>query len=327
MLRRHLLKSGLLVTASATLGSVAVIPALGQFSRSAPEFIGIEGWMNAAAPVTIAGLRGKVVLVNFWTYSCINCRRPMQYLKRWQSEYGPSGLQVIGIHCPEFGFEHDRSNVAAYVREIGIPYPVGQDNGFQTWNAWSNEAWPGFYLVDRSGKIVLVRLGEDNAHEIETAIRGLLGLNGPAAAHPGDDPDLTRIGTSETYFGSAHPTPQDRGQSPRPGKATYSFTQATKLRLGEYALDGVWSRYDEPLSLVSPRGSLRFRFSAAKLHMVASAPAASQVRVRVDGGEPKTLAVGWPTLYTLVDGGTYGEHIMEVESDSPGLAFYCATFG
>ncbi len=206
-----------------------VVRSVAQSRPSAPEFVGTDGWINTDVPLTITGLRGKVVLVDFWTYSCINCRRTVPYLNRWQAEYGKRGLQVVGIHTPEFGFEHMRPNVADAVREFGIRYPVGQDNEFRTWRAWGNEAWPAFYLVDRDGRIVLVREGEGHAHELEGAIRALLGL-APAAAHAGDDPDLSRIETPEIYFGALHPTPQDRAP----------FGDGRKLN--QYQLDGTWER-------------------------------------------------------------------------------------
>ena len=123
-------------------GSLAasVLPAVNAVAQPnapvAPEFTGIDGWFNTAAPLTLAGLRGKVVLVDFWTYSCINCRRTVRYLNRWQAKYGAQGLQVVGIHTPEFAFEHTRHNVADAVREFGIRYPVGRDNDFRTWRAW-----------------------------------------------------------------------------------------------------------------------------------------------------------------------------------------------
>ena len=153
-----------------------VLPALGGVSQAArfpaaPEFAGIDGWLNTAGPLTVAGLRGRVVLVDFWTYSCINCRRTVPYLNRWQAEYGPHGLQVVGIHTPEFGFERMRRNVEDSVRAFGIRFPVGQDNAFATWRAWGNRAWPAFYLLDRDGQIVLVREGEGHAHELACPIQ------------------------------------------------------------------------------------------------------------------------------------------------------------
>lgn len=328
MQRRDLVKSGLYLAGSAAIGTIAAMSGIARSGSTAPEFSGIDGWLNTSAPVTISGLRGKVVLVNFWTYSCINCRRTIPYLKRWQTEYGPLGFQVIGIETPEFGFEHARPNVETYIRETRIPYPVRQDNDFQTWNAWNNQAWPGFFLLDRNGQIALERYGEDHAHEMEGVIRGLLGLTRTGTfGLPSDDPDLSHIGSPEMYFGSTHPTPQASSQSPRLGEARYSFTQTAAPRLNEYLLDGVWSREGEKLVLGSSLGRLRFRFSAAQLFLVAGAPETATIRVRIDGQETRPVEVTWPTLYTLVDGKAYGEHLLELEFDTPGLTLYSTTFG
>jgi thiol-disulfide isomerase/thioredoxin len=320
---------GLLAAGAAMAGLPPVVRSAAQAARgaSAPEFAGIEGWLNSAEPLTIAGLGGKVVLVDFWTYSCINCRRTVPYLNRWQAEYGPHGLQVVGIHTPEFGFERARHNVEDAVREFGIRYPVGQDNGFRTWRAWNNRAWPAFYLLDRDGRIVLLREGEGYAREMEGAIRALLGLSssGPIG-RPGDDPDLSRIRSPEIYFGSQHPTPQDRAQSPRRGEAAYTFA-GDGPRLNQYQLDGNWEREEEALVLRSAQGGLRLRFSAAKLHLVAAAPQGARLRVSVDGGATQEIEVGRPTLYTLLDGETYGEHLLAFEAEAPGLSLFSATFG
>ena len=166
---RRSLWSGLLACAALAGGVLPAVRGAAQAGGRppAPEFVGVDGWLNTAAPLTVAGLRGKVALVDFWTYSCINCRRTVPYLNRWQGEYGRDGLQVIGIHTPEFGFERMRRNVEDSVREFGIRFPVGQDNGFRTWRAWSNRAWPAFYLLDRDGQIVLLSEGEGHARELE----------------------------------------------------------------------------------------------------------------------------------------------------------------
>ena len=328
MQRRRLLKSGLLLTGAAAAGSLALVSGFARSGRNAPEFTGIGDWINTDAPVSLAASRGRVVLVNFWTYSCINCRRTIPYLKRWHSEYGDQGLRIIGIHTPEFAFEHVRAYVETYIRQTGVPYPIGQDNDFATWDAWDNTAWPGFYILDRDGRVALVCEGEDHAHEMEGAIRGLLGL--PQTGEiglPGDDPDLSRLGSPEMYFGSIHPTPQDDRQSPRSGEAEYSFSQAATPKLNEYQLNGAWFRQGEKLVLQSSRGALRSRFSAAKFHLVATAPKAATVRIRLDGREMPGVEISWPTLYTLVDGEIYGEHLLELEADSPGLTLFSATFG
>ena len=298
-------------------------------ARSATrELVGIDGWLNTDGPLTMAGLRGKVVLVEFCTYTCINWRRTLPYVNRWHSEYGPQGLQIIGVHTPEFGFERARPNVESAIRELDVRYPIAQDNEFQTWDAWDNRAWPSFYLLDRDGQVRLVREGEGYAQEIEGAIRSLLGLaRAGSREHPADDADLSRVGTPEIYFGSAHPTPQDRAQSPRQGEAAYAFAQPGGPKLNEYQLDGSWARGEEALVLRSPRGRVRVRFSAAKLHLVAGASQPAPVRVSVDGGGERTIEVSMPTLYTLLDGDGYGEHLLELECATPGFSLFSATFG
>jgi thiol-disulfide isomerase/thioredoxin len=328
MQRRHLLNSGLLLAGTAAAGPFATMTGFARSESATPAFADLGGWINTGAPITLDVLRGNVVLVNFWTYSCINSRRPMVYLKRWHTEYGPLGLRVIGIHTPEFRFERTRSNVEAYVREEGIAFPVAQDNDFRTWEAWDNEAWPAFYLLDREGRIVLSRPGEDHAHEIEMAIRSLLHLpSTETMGRPGDDPDLSRIGSPELYFGAKHPTPQDRSQSPRSGEARYSFAQQASPGFNRYLLDGVWSREEEPLVLRSARGGVRLSFSAADLHLVADAPKAASLRIRMDGKTLPAVEVNRPTLYTLVTGASYREHVLELEVDTPGLALFSVTFG
>jgi thiol-disulfide isomerase/thioredoxin len=323
-----LLNSGLLMTGTAAVGSLAAATGFTRSGRAAPAFTEPGGWINTAAPITLNSLRGNVVLVNFWTYSCINSRRPMVYLKRWHTEYGPLGLRVIGIHTPEFSFEHTRSNVETYVRAEGIQFPVCQDNDFRTWDSFGNDAWPGFYLLDRDGRVVMTRLGEGHAREIEVAIRNVLHLPVTGAVgRAGDDPDFSGIGSPELYFGGKHPTPQDARQSPRSGEARYSFDRATSPGFNRYLLDGVWSREEEPLVQRSGHGRLLLSFSAADLHLVAGAHETATVRLRLDGASPTTVEIGWPTLYTLVKGASYREHLLELESDTPGLALFSATFG
>ncbi len=320
MRRRHLL--------GGALGAGLLAGRHSAQAQPAAEFVGLEGWLNTEAPLSVAGLRGKVVLVDFWTWSCINCRRTTPYLNRWQAEYGPRGLQVVGIHTPEFRFEHARRDLEADIRALGIRYPVAQDNGFRTWKAWGNQAWPGFYVLDRAGTVVLRREGEGYAGEMEGVIRGLLGLaGGRADRHRGDDPDLSRIGSPEIYFGALHPTPQDPAQSPRRGEATYSFGNAPDPALNRYALDGAWVRDMEPLLLKSDKGGLRLHVSASKVHLVASAPAPVSVAVTVDGVAAPPVEIGRPTLYTVFDGEQFGEHKLDLTFGGPGVSIFSATFG
>jgi thiol-disulfide isomerase/thioredoxin len=327
MMRRHLLRSGLLLPGALTAGTLSALRGRAQPVPAGPKFIGLDAWINSA-PISVEQLQGTVVLVNFWTYSCINSRRPMAYLKRWNAQYASAGLRIVGIHTPEFAFEHNLRNVDAYVRQEEIRFPVGLDNNYATWNAFGNDAWPGFYMMNRAGDIVLSREGEGYGHEMENAIRDALGL--PALEvtdNSEDDPDLSKIASPEMYFGAQHPTPQDLRQSPRVGTASYSFAHADDPALNFYTLDGTWSREDERLVLISPEGGLHFRFSSAKLYMVASAPRTGTIRVQVDGHKLPAVAISWPTLYTIVDGANYGEHTLKLEVDTPGLTLFSTTFG
>jgi hypothetical protein len=269
-----------------------------------------------------------VVLIEFCTYTCINWRRTLPYVNRWHAEYRDQGLEIIGVHTPEFSFEADRSHVESAIHELDVRHPIALDNEAQTWRAWDNRAWPSFYLLDRNGQVRLVREGEGHAQEIDATIRSLLGLaHAGARQYPADDADLSRIGTPEMYFGSLHPTPQDQGQSPREGEETYALTLSDGLRLNEYQLDGTWARQGEALILRSSRGMVRVRFSAAKLYLIAAASDPAQVHVRIDGDAERTFEVVMPTLYTLLDGDTYGEHLLDLTSATPGLSLFSMTFG
>ena len=145
--------------------------------RTAPEFAGISAWLNSP-PLTLESLRGKVVLVQFWTYSCINCVRTLPYVTKWYDTYKDKGFVVVGVHTPEFAFERSASNVATAVKRHGINYPVVQDNDFATWKAYSNQYWPAQYIVDKSGKIVFQHAGEGSYDLIDRTVQRLLSENG-----------------------------------------------------------------------------------------------------------------------------------------------------
>jgi thiol-disulfide isomerase/thioredoxin len=320
MQRRNFLAAGIAcgaVTAGAAAAARAAMPA--------PPLLA-DPWLGGPAPDS-ASLRGKVSLVNFWTYSCIFALRCLPYLRRWHAEYGPAGLQIIGIHTPEFAFEHLRANVEDAVAELDIRFAVGQDNAYRTWRAWRNRAWPSFYVVDRNGQVTMVREGEGHSMEMERAIRTLLGLSPDVARRqPSEDTDLSQVRSPEMYFGAQHGTPQEPGQSPRRGQASYAFSQAGP-QLNRYELEGLWAREDEALTLMSDRGRLRMRYSAAKLHLVAGAPDGAVLRfVRGDGAR-RDVRVRRPALYTVVDGESYGDQMVEIEVMSRGLSLYSATFG
>jgi thiol-disulfide isomerase/thioredoxin len=169
--RRGLLLAlaGAALPAQAAPPSSAPLPDLG----AAPEFAGIERWFNAG-PLTMAGLRGRVVMVDFWTYACINCQRTMPHVNRWAEAYTPQGLTVVGVHTPEFPFERESANVEAAMRRMGIRHPVAQDNRYATWKAYANQYWPATYLVDAQGRIRYKHFGEGDYARTESVIRMLL---------------------------------------------------------------------------------------------------------------------------------------------------------
>jgi len=148
---------------------------------NAPEFAGIDQWLNSP-PLTMAGLRGKVVLIDFWTYSCINCLRTLPHINRWARNYRQEGLVVVGVHTPEFPFERSTSNVQTAMQRFGVKHPVAQDNSYRTWKAYNNKYWPATYLVDANGRIQYQHVGEGDYEETEAAIRVLLAAAGKPGA-------------------------------------------------------------------------------------------------------------------------------------------------
>ena len=162
------------------IASASPGPVVPQAQAQAPEFVGIDSWFNSP-PLAMSELRGKVVLIDFWTYDCINCLNTLPHVKRWHEKYQDQGLVVIGVHTPEFPFERETSNLQAAIRRLGVPYPVAQDNGFRTWSAWRNQYWPAVYLVDREGRVVFRHSGEGDYDKIEQQIRQALANGSPKA--------------------------------------------------------------------------------------------------------------------------------------------------
>ncbi|HYS62651.1 MAG TPA: thioredoxin family protein [Paraburkholderia sp.] len=166
------------LTAAAMFAAVAATSSAAQAdtlskSMPAPEFTGIDKWLNSE-PLTLQQLRGKVVLVDFWTYTCINCIHTLPYVKSWNQKYKDQGLAVIGVHTPEYPFERSTENVKTALKRFDITYPVAQDNQYATWSAYNNQYWPAFYLIDRKGQVVYTHFGEGDYAETESAIKALL---------------------------------------------------------------------------------------------------------------------------------------------------------
>jgi|SRR5690606_26167185 len=168
---KTILKTLLATSALVIANAQAATPLASQ--GQAPEFTGIEKWLNSE-PLTMQQLKGKVVLVDFWTYSCINCIRTLPHVKSWYDKYKDQGLVVIGVHTPEYPFERSTGNVQSAIKRLGIPYPVAQDNQYATWKAYNNRYWPAVYLSNKKGRIVYQHFGEGSYQETEATIRALL---------------------------------------------------------------------------------------------------------------------------------------------------------
>ncbi len=288
----------------------------------APEFAGISNWLNSP-PLTMAALRGKVVLIDFWTYSCINCLRTLPYVTRWYDTYKDKGLVVVGVHTPEFGFERVTANVQTAIGRFGIHYPVAQDNAMATWQAYANQYWPAEYLVDRNGIVVLKHFGEGRYDETENAIRSLLAA-GPAV--PRDNgADLSRIGSPEMYFGTARVEMLANPERPREGEATY--TSPGSLLPNHFALVGTWNLAPENATLVGGSGAVQLAFNSGKVFLVASSAQPVTLDVAVDGQKQPAVTVQESRLYTLFDSNDYKPHIMTVAVPKAGLEAFSFTFG
>ena len=290
--------------------------------RPAPEFTGLSTWLNSP-PLTVAALKGKVVLVQFWTYSCINCLRTLPYVTKWYDRYKDKGLVVVGVHTPEFAFEKLTGNVEAAVKRYGITYPVAQDNQFGTWRAYQNEYWPAEYLIDRSGRIVTTQFGEGNYQQMEATIAHLVGNRAPGAK--GGDPDLSNIGSPEMYFGT-----EKNGdaivdsQSALAGERSYAAPD--DLPVNHFALSGSWTLSADSATLSADGGEILLRFRAPKVNLVAGSASSQQLAVTVDGKPQPPVAVQGSQLYTLYSGAD-GEHVLRVAIPKAGLSAFTFTFG
>jgi thiol-disulfide isomerase/thioredoxin len=299
-------------------GSVA-LPNYGQ----APEFAGISHWLNSN-PLTMKGLKGKVVLIDFWTFSCINCIRTLPYTTKWYNAYKDQGLVVIGVHTPEFAFEKDTANVADAIQRFNISYPVAQDNDYKTWDAYHNQYWPAEYLIDREGNIVDSHFGEGGYDQTENKIRALLGLATSAPADNG--PNLSAINSPEMYFGTAREENLTGQQNPSPVPENYS--SPSQLNLNEFSLDGNWQFAADKTTLITGPGKIKLHFSAGKVYLVAaSEDKPITLHISVDGHSQPDVTVNASQLYTLFDSSAYTDHLLEINIPNSGLDAFTFTFG
>jgi cytochrome c biogenesis protein CcdA/thiol-disulfide isomerase/thioredoxin len=292
----------------------------------APAFTGIQEWLNTPAgrPLTPAGLRGKVVLVDFWTYSCVNCLRTLPHLKAWYAAYHPQGLEIVGVHTPEFAFEHVPSNVRGAVKRLGVRYPVALDNQYGTWNAYGNQYWPAEYLIDRKGDIRHAHFGEGQYGETERLIRELLADPGkklPVASRL-KDPTPNELTTPESYLGYERLARYAGSQIHRDEVARY--TLPSKLSLNDLAYGGQW-RVGSQRIVAGRAARLRLHFVASKVYLVLGGR--GRVRVLVNGAPVRTVRIsGINRLYQLLARKRDGEGLLELRF-TPGVQAYAFTFG
>jgi cytochrome c biogenesis protein CcdA/thiol-disulfide isomerase/thioredoxin len=306
----------------------------------APEFVDTQHWFNTPGdkPLKLSSLRGHVVLVDFWTYSCINCIRTLPYLESWYRKYKHDGFEIVGVHTPEFPFEHSASNVEAAVKEDGIEYPVVQDNDYGTWEAYGNEYWPAEYLIDAHGRIRLVDFGEGNYSAKQRAIRTLLieaghhDLSSPSSVKAiAPSVDTT---TPESYLG-AYRAERFANGTIEEGRHDYGTGPAPPLQ--DLRFDGTWQVEHQSVTAVSG-ASVQIHFDARRVYLVLGSPSKPRdVRVLLDGKPiPQALAgtdvhdaeatVHRQRLYRLVNLPRVEQGQLTVELE-PGVTGYSFTFG
>ncbi|KVA00571.1 cytochrome C biogenesis protein [Burkholderia latens] len=334
---------------SPAMRTTAALPVEGTL----PSLDGAVQWLNSP-PLTAAGLRGKVVLVDFWTYSCINCLRTLPYTTAWARKYAPYGLVVIGVHAPEFAFERDIGNVKKAVHDLGIDYPVAIDNGYAIWRAFGNEYWPAHYFVDAQGRIRHHHFGEGEYAQSERAIQSLLaeaghpealnvplGLSGAPAKGALAAADSADVRSPETYVGYARAEDfTSAGGVVR--DMAHRYDAPAHPDLNDWGLAGTWQVGAERATLAAPGGSIVYRFHARDLHLVLG-PGANgkpvRFRVTLDGAAPGAAhgadvdAQGYGTvtgqrLYQLVrQPGAIADRTFSIEFLDPGVDAYAFTFG
>jgi cytochrome c biogenesis protein CcdA/thiol-disulfide isomerase/thioredoxin len=318
-----------------------------------PTLDGATGWLNSP-PLSREQLHGKVVLIDFWTYSCINCLRAMPFVHEWAQRYRDHGLVVIGVHTPEFAFERDPRNVMKAVQQLKVEYPVALDNQYAIWRAFNNRYWPAHYFVDAQGNIRGHQFGEGNYAHSEQVIRRLLVEAGQTELPPPADPaaadlqgvatqaDMGNLRSPETYLGHAR-AEQFASPGGQRADAAFGYTLPSILALNQWGLSGQWRVNDEAAQLQQAGGRIAFQFHARDLHLVlAPGEDGKPVRFRVlldgkplpaadagaDVAADGTGTVNEHRLYQLIrQRGTIGPHRFEIEFLDAGVQAYAFTFG
>ncbi|NTV40568.1 MAG: thioredoxin family protein, partial [Demequinaceae bacterium] len=290
----------------------------------ARDFVGIDQWLNTAdgAPLTLEGLKGRVVLVDFWTYSCINCQRTFPYLTEWDERYRDMGLTIVGVHAPEFAFERVPANVKDAAARYGIKYPIAIDNEFSTWNAWDQRFWPAHYLIDQQGNVRQVHYGEGGYAETERLIQQLLDApaEAPVSADPGNN---TQGRTQELYLGSQRIQYADNSNLSYDKPMIFAGNPAPELNYFSY--DGEWNIGTESAAAIS-RSRIYLHFYAADVHLVLGGRGTVTVSLASDPSSTHEVSIdGISDLYELYSGDARDD-VMTIDVGA-GVEAYAFTFG
>lgn len=297
---------------------------------SAPELAGGTGNFNTENQPSLAHMRGKVTLVDFWAYSCINCQRTAPHLNELYAKYHDYGLEIVGVHTPEYAFEHEGKNVQAGIENLGIKYPVVQDNDYAIWRAYSNRYWPAHYLIDSEGKLRAVHYGEGGHKVTEAQVRELLKAANPQVQlpdpiHKDDVQEETQNAhdarTPETYLGSKRAMYFAGQESYANG--TRTFKPADRLAVDQYDLNGTWSITPERIEPQGNDGTLRINYRAHGAQVVAGG--SGTIEVRRNGTTEKIHVDGAPNAHHIVRGDKQSSGVIELKV-SPGVQLYSLTF-
>lgn len=302
--------------------------------KKAPELIPGGVWFNSD-PLTLAQLKGKVVLIDFWTYSCINCQRTLPYLRSWWEKYNNKGLVIIGVHSPEFAFEREEKNVKAAISDFGLKYPIVQDNNFDTWMAYDNHYWPAKYLIDKDGYIRYSHFGEGKYDDTEKVIQELLAEMGTDIAIPINNPSYQVYSkTPETYLGYGRIENFASPEIISPNKLSL-YSSPKTLPDNGVAFEGNWIVMEE---YANPQkgAKLFLNFESKEVFLVMRTSASpAKVKVYVDdklqyfGEDNKngTATVGSDRLYKLINLPSPGQHILRLEFEDSDVQLFAFTFG
>ena len=331
--------------------SVAVIPRISSEQNKmkkeeksnryqlAKEITTPDGFINTdGKAVTINDLIGKkIIMVDFWTYSCINCQRTTPYLNAWYEKYKDKGFVIIGIHTPEFEFEKDYRNVQTAVEKFGIKYPVALDNDYSTWTAYKNRYWPRKYLIDIDGYIVYDHIGEGAYDETERKIQELLkereealGMNGEINSDISQPKGIADVDSSmsrspEIYFGASRNTHLGNGRANSVG--TQNLSEPADIKINTLYLAGDWDIQNELAENKSGQAKIIFRYQAKNVYLVAGSANNAKIKIIKDGQFIGEQTVNEHKLYQIIKDSEHGEHALEIIIENPGSQFFTFTFG